>query len=1649
MNLSKKLSVTVFVVFLIMVLSATSFHPSQAQGSNIHYVKHDAVGADDGTSWEDAFVDLQDALAAAGAGDEIWVAAGIYYPAPEPEQGESPDRSATFLLKNEVAVYGGFSGNETSRGERDWEVNVTILSGDLERNDITENGVVTNPDCIVGDNAFHVVSARGAGTAVYLLEGFIITGGDADPPAEGHSFNGYGAGINFIAGSDPHTTNSLVISSVHMIGNRAKYMGGGLYLEWVAVHLTIKDVTFSNNHAHAGAGMYFKKSNRNARNILLEDVIFQGNAADDRAGGLYLESRDDDNIKLSKVSFIENQALDQYGGGLLSWSTVNPIQLKDVTFENNQAFFGGGMSNLYGHAELQDVVFKGNTAITTDSGAFGQGGGLYHTGLQSMGNGNLVLTNTVFAGNTAKDGGGIYINTDGDDTLKLVNVFLGGNESSGDGGGIHSNLRYLDMINVTMSGNKAEGSVLGSRGGCFYNFNQNTAAGPTLINCIIWGNHADNNPQIHNHSSGKSPVISYSLIQGSGGSGQDWNAALGEDDGENLDEDPLFVNPVEASIAPTMSGDYRLQFESPAVDTGSNQPFTAGGAAHGVTKDLDGNPRIVGGQVDMGAYELDYEGIETGSLTVTLEPEEARDQGAAWSIDGGSTWNVSGTTLNLDPGDYVVTFNEMEGFSAPPEVDIIISRGMSTSLEGVYREAVLFVKCDAADSGDGSSWENAYTCLQEALDNSREGMEIWVTAGIYTPPLPSEGDIRTATFHLTDGVAVYGGFNGTETSRGNRNWETSITVLSGDLYGDDTTGADGIVEDPVDDIEGDNAYTVVTAVEAGESTILDGFIITAGKSDGELSDPFEQVFGGGMYIENASPTLQNLIITGCYGGGIYNNTSHSSLSDVVIKSNHGIGMRNDYSSPSLTRVLFEANVGSDQNSSGGGMLNLFSYPILNQVDFISNGDWWSKSPGYGGGMANSNSNPTLVNVTFRGNYAYYEGGGMRNESSSPTLINVLFSGNATDMRGGGMYNSGSTNQPDLTNVTFSRNYSGQYGGAMFNRGNSSPILTNCIIWNNYAPEITSTEIWNHEAVPQFSYSIIRGSGGSSDWNTYFGTDEGNNIDIDPMFVQEGTGFSSSGSTAGNFRLQALSPAIDAGNNDVLTVLVDLDNNPRISGSAVDIGPYEYQFTAGGIAVVANAGELAAAVENPNISVIGFNNNITADIDANRLISVDFSTYTLNGSMSVTSAEVGALVFSGTGTQSITGDLTVDVPNATVTNNIKVGGTITIKDVAGNTWEENADGNHLIIDMQDHEKTIIINGHIQMLTVLNSGDDLNIIINGTVQTAVFYAAADVTGAGNIESVHIASEGVELDEEPQQYVYFLVLQVNPENRGTVEGAGFYAEGDAALIKAQASSGYRFVNWTFPEGVSADESSAETTLIMPAANVEVTANFTRLVSSSGASGVVRQPETTLTVKAEGEGSVSPEIGVHTYRRGTVVELKAVPDEGWVFKNWIGDAADAESASTEITMDKDQEVTAVFLEDIVEKPVPSVKISLSIGSKKVLVNDEEFLMDVAPFINIEAGRTMIPLRFVSEWLGAEVHWLQSTRQVVIVHEDKTITLTIDSDTSLVNDEEVLIDCPAVILESRTVVPLRFVSEIMDAAVHWESETQVITILMENHSII
>jgi len=403
---------------------------------------------------------------------------------------------------------------------------------------------------------------------------------------------------------------------------------------------------------------------------------------------------------------------------------------------------------------------------------------------------------------------------------------------------------------------------------------------------------------------------------------------------------------------------------------------------------------------------------------------------------------------------------------------------------------IIYVDKDAVGANDGTSWQNAYVYLQEALTAaslSTEPVEIRVAQGTYRPnqglvAIP-EFDWRTTTFQLVSGVVLKGGYAGLDWPDPDaRDVGLYETILSGDLNGDDVHVADPC-DLPDEPTRAENSYRVITGNRVDVTAVLDGFTITGGNANG----PFPYNYGGGMYNFISSPTLTNCTFSGNStgregeGGAMYNDASSPTLTDCIFDdnwANNGGAMYNDRSNPNLSGCILSRN----SAERGGAVYNYGSAPSLTDCTFSSNSAY------YGGGMYNYNSSPVLTGCWFNGNSASL-GGGIYNNRSSPALTNCIFAGNSAST-GGGIDNY-QQNSPTVVNCTFVGNSAKKGSGlACFSSGQddaSMVILTNCIL-RDVGDEISN----DGPSAIEVTYSNVPGG-----W-----PGEGN-IDADPLFAAPG------------------------------------------------------------------------------------------------------------------------------------------------------------------------------------------------------------------------------------------------------------------------------------------------------------------------------------------------------------------------------------------------------------------------------------------------------------------------------------------------------------------------------------------------------------------
>ncbi|HRI59857.1 MAG TPA: hypothetical protein PK228_09040, partial [Saprospiraceae bacterium] len=192
------------------------------------YVNKAATGANNGWGWADAYTDLQTALAAAQAGDEIWVAEGTYTPA-----APGGSQTATFLINKNLKLYGGFAGTECNLSERNIELHPTVLSGDLNGNDVDDDFAPT----LRNDNVSQVVTIANTATVGTVVDGFTIQGGQAD-------------GGVATAGGGIRCLGAPLIRHCVLRQNLSVNAGGGLYASGTGAQgLVVENCRFEGNVA--------------------------------------------------------------------------------------------------------------------------------------------------------------------------------------------------------------------------------------------------------------------------------------------------------------------------------------------------------------------------------------------------------------------------------------------------------------------------------------------------------------------------------------------------------------------------------------------------------------------------------------------------------------------------------------------------------------------------------------------------------------------------------------------------------------------------------------------------------------------------------------------------------------------------------------------------------------------------------------------------------------------------------------------------------------------------------------------------------------------------------------------------------------------------------------------------------------------------------------------------------------------------------------------------------------------------------------------------------------------------------------------------------------------------------------------------------
>jgi hypothetical protein len=417
--------------------------------AGILYVRTDASGANTGASWEHAFQDLQSALAAARTGDEVWVASGVYTPAPP----GSP-RTSTFLVRNSISLFGGFAGAETRRDDRNVAANPTILSGDLLRDDLPGDPSFAG----TSENAYHVLCVfEGSPT----IDGFIIEGGRADGVSLGPTplSHDQGSGAN-VYDATPTFRNCVFRRNWAINHGTINDHGSS----------TVADCHFQHNYARShGAGLYMHHhSQTRAMNC-----VFTGNRTDGDGAGLYCASMHHPTIQ----DCVSCDNVAARGAGMYVAVDANPMVERCICRANNATIGGGGIYIDMAFAHVMECTFEGNHAGETIPGGGAGEGGSGGGGIWSTG-GVPIVEHCTFNDNVASFGGGYYAI---EDSRAVVRHCTFTRNRATEAGGLYTLGSPLHILECTFLENDARGSAFSVGGGVSSYFSNDVVERCTFI----------------------------------------------------------------------------------------------------------------------------------------------------------------------------------------------------------------------------------------------------------------------------------------------------------------------------------------------------------------------------------------------------------------------------------------------------------------------------------------------------------------------------------------------------------------------------------------------------------------------------------------------------------------------------------------------------------------------------------------------------------------------------------------------------------------------------------------------------------------------------------------------------------------------------------------------------------------------------------------------------------------------------------------------------------------------------------------------------------------------------------------------------------------------------------------------------------------
>ncbi|MEL7001364.1 MAG: choice-of-anchor Q domain-containing protein [Bacteroidota bacterium] len=637
--------------------------PSACSASNIIYVNKDVLtGNQDGSSWGDAYSSLSTALNSADFGDVLWVAEGTY------NLPTSADRYESFVLRDGISIYGGFTGTEMFFNDRNPSVNITTLSGDI--------GMPNN----ISDNTFHVVRIQDV-DAYAVLDGVNIEEGNAFGGNIAFPFSQNGGAVIIYKGLPSIDTADIIINDCNLLNNSAR-LGGAItfnntYSGQTTLYIT--NTLFNDNFADNGGGAIYLPQLSTSILCHIDSSTFDNNRVSAGSGGAIHDINNLTNWTCNRSAFTNNRIEFGDGGAISLWNenSTRIIQFLATDFSNNFCSTdGGAISYIHdvGTTSL-DATFT-SCRFQQNTGQTGAGGAISIGSFETFDLG-LTISNCEFNGNfSANLGGALHILSNGAGEDGFINVnqstFLNNRGFSNIGGAVRVGIRtpndqiitnkryYMEFENCLFARNKGaysqgnatnETSIVGIFSNCtFYkngllpltknysaNFNDSTWTNRLDIrNSILWEEGIPVEQILYNGNPSDWNINNYNLD----------HCLISVDHcdvpgGENACEINTNYFNIDPLFRDTMTNDFRLHSCSPLINAGVfyDAPF----------EDIAGNDRIQEGQIDLGAYETSSYQIRVDTLMGYVE------------CFGDSTGRIVLSSLNANQPVSYELFNNIDG----------------------------------------------------------------------------------------------------------------------------------------------------------------------------------------------------------------------------------------------------------------------------------------------------------------------------------------------------------------------------------------------------------------------------------------------------------------------------------------------------------------------------------------------------------------------------------------------------------------------------------------------------------------------------------------------------------------------------------------------------------------------------------------------------------------------------------------------------------------------------------------------------------------------------------------------------------------------------------------------------------------------------